>query len=61
MTLAEWLKKNRWTKVAFAKELKISHHTVYSWTKRGQTPNKHMQYLIEQFTDGEITYDNHND
>lgn len=57
MTLEQWLKENRWSKSEFARQLKISPQTVYSWTKLGRTPNSHMQYLIKEFTEGEVTYE----
>ena len=55
MKLEEWMKENRWTKAAFAREMMISEQTIYWWTKKNRKPSKHMAKMIEIFTEGEVT------
>lgn len=57
MNLEKWLKENRWTKAAFAKELNTSQDTVRRWCKKEQRPHLFMREAIKKFTNGEVNYD----
>lgn len=57
MNLNEWLKKNRYTKAEFARQLNTTQNSVRRWAKRGEIPNPFMRKAIKDFTEGEVDYD----
>lgn len=54
MDFKNWLKKNRYSYRTFAKELEISHYSVFNWASKKKKPSRHMAKMIEIFTKGEV-------
>jgi len=54
MDFEEWMRKNRWTKTAIAKELNVAASTMHNIVN-GKIPYEKTRIAIENLTKGQVT------
>lgn len=55
MELKQWMKRDRWTSVALAKEIGVSNSTIGNVRSKTYKPSLLLAKAIESFTEGHVS------